>query len=36
MKFDQPAGTSPIDKMKVVGQPHDRVEGWLKTTGTAT
>ncbi|TCM20404.1 xanthine dehydrogenase YagR molybdenum-binding subunit [Novosphingobium sp. PhB165] len=35
MKFDTPAGTNPIDRMKVVGQPHERVEGPLKTTGTA-
>jgi xanthine dehydrogenase YagR molybdenum-binding subunit len=36
MKFDTPAGTNPIDQMKVVGQPKDRLEGKLKTTGTAT
>ena len=36
MKFDSPAGTNPIDQMKVVGQPKDRLEGKLKTTGTAT
>ena len=36
MKFDQPATTNPIDQLKVVGQPHDRIEGHLKTTGTAT
>jgi xanthine dehydrogenase YagR molybdenum-binding subunit len=36
MKFEQPATTNPIDQLKVVGQPHDRVEGRLKTTGTAT
>jgi len=36
MKFDQPAGTGPIDQLKVVGQPLDRIEGHLKTTGTAT
>ncbi|MER2193563.1 aldehyde oxidoreductase molybdenum-binding subunit PaoC [Methylobacterium brachiatum] len=35
MKFDTPAGQNPIDQMKVVGQPLDRVEGPLKTTGTA-
>ncbi|SQF98901.1 aldehyde oxidase and xanthine dehydrogenase family protein [Paucimonas lemoignei] len=36
MKFDTPASTNPIDQMKVIGQPKDRVEGKLKTTGTAT
>ena len=36
MKFDTLAGPNPIDQLKVVGQPHDRVEGRLKTTGTAT
>ncbi|MCQ3031191.1 xanthine dehydrogenase family protein molybdopterin-binding subunit [Pseudomonas syringae] len=36
MKFDTPASTNPIDQMKVIGQPKDRVEGRLKTTGTAT
>lgn len=36
MKFDTPANTNPIDQMKVIGQPKDRVEGRLKTTGTAT
>ncbi|MBE7184505.1 MAG: xanthine dehydrogenase family protein molybdopterin-binding subunit [Methylobacterium mesophilicum] len=35
MKFDKPATTNPIDQLKVVGQPHDRIEGPLKTTGTA-
>lgn len=35
MKFDKPAGQNPIDKLKVVGKPTDRVEGPLKTTGTA-
>jgi len=35
MKFDTPATTNPIDRMKVVGKPHDRIEGPLKTTGTA-
>ena len=35
MKFDTPATTNPIDQMKVVGQPHDRVDGPLKTTGHA-
>jgi xanthine dehydrogenase YagR molybdenum-binding subunit len=35
MKFDTPATTNPIDQLKVVGQPLDRIDGALKTTGTA-
>ncbi len=35
MKFDTPAGTNPIDRLKVVGKPTDRIDGPLKTTGTA-
>src|ERR671920_4279 len=35
MKFDTPATTNPIDQLKVVGQPMDRIDGPLKTTGTA-
>jgi xanthine dehydrogenase YagR molybdenum-binding subunit len=35
MKFDTPATTNPIDQLKVIGQPVDRIEGPLKTTGTA-
>ncbi len=35
MKFDTPAGTNPIDQEKVVGKPHPRIEGPLKTTGRA-
>ena len=35
MKFDQPAATNPIDRMTVVGRPTDRIDGPLKTTGTA-
>ena len=35
MKFTTPAATNPIDQMKVVGQPLDRIDGKLKTTGTA-
>jgi xanthine dehydrogenase YagR molybdenum-binding subunit len=35
MKFDAPASTNPIDQLKVVGQPVDRIDGPLKTTGTA-
>ncbi|MBY3314503.1 xanthine dehydrogenase family protein molybdopterin-binding subunit, partial [Rhizobium laguerreae] len=36
MKFDTPAGPNPIDRMTVVGQPHNRFEAELKTTGAAT
>ena len=36
MKFDTPAQTSPIDRMRVVGRPHPRIDGPLKTTGRAT
>jgi xanthine dehydrogenase YagR molybdenum-binding subunit len=35
MKFDAPATKNPIDQLKIVGQPVDRVDGRLKTTGTA-
>ena len=35
MKFTTPATTNPIDQLKVVGIATDRVEGALKTTGTA-
>ncbi|WP_043829475.1 aldehyde oxidoreductase molybdenum-binding subunit PaoC [Muricoccus aerilatus] len=35
MKFDTPATTSPIDQLKFVGRPLDRIDGPLKTTGTA-
>ncbi len=35
MKFDSPATSNPIDQLKVIGQPVDRVDGPLKTTGTA-
>lgn len=35
MKFDKPATTNPIDELKVVGQPRDRVDGPLKVTGGA-
>jgi xanthine dehydrogenase YagR molybdenum-binding subunit len=35
MKFDTPAGLTPIDRETVIGRPHPRVEGPLKTTGTA-
>src|SRR5947208_6765101 len=35
MKFDTPAMTNPIDRMKVVGKAFSRIDGPLKTTGTA-
>jgi xanthine dehydrogenase YagR molybdenum-binding subunit len=35
MKFDTPATINPIDQLKIVGQPTDRIDGPLKTTGTA-
>ena len=35
MKFDTPATTNPIDQLKVIGKPIDRIDGPLKTTGTA-
>ncbi len=35
MKFDTPATTNPIDQMKIVGKPTNRIDGPLKTTGTA-
>ncbi|KQM94454.1 xanthine dehydrogenase [Sphingomonas sp. Leaf22] len=35
MQFDTPATTNPIDRMKVVGRAHDRIDGPLKTTGRA-
>ncbi|MFN3671675.1 MAG: molybdopterin cofactor-binding domain-containing protein, partial [Bosea sp. (in: a-proteobacteria)] len=35
MKFDTPATTNPIDRLKVIGQPLNRIDGPLKTTGTA-
>ena len=35
MKFDTPATTNPIDQLKVIGQPIDRIDGPRKTTGTA-
>ncbi|MEM5299998.1 aldehyde oxidoreductase molybdenum-binding subunit PaoC [Burkholderia sp. JPY481] len=36
MKFNTPATTNPIDQLKVVGKPVDRIDGPLKTTGAAT
>ena len=35
MKFDTPADTNPIDQLKVIGKATDRIDGPLKTTGTA-
>ncbi|QXT35790.1 xanthine dehydrogenase family protein molybdopterin-binding subunit [Sphingomonas sanguinis] len=35
MKFTEPASANPIDRMTVVGRPHDRIDGPRKTTGTA-
>ncbi len=36
MKFDKPAAKNPVDQLKVVGKPVDRIDGPLKTTGKAT
>lgn len=36
MKFDTPATTNPIDSLKVVGRPTQRIDGVLKTSGRAT
>ena len=33
MKFDTPATTNPIDQLKVVGQPVDRIDGPLQDDG---
>ena len=35
MKFETPAGPNPIDRLRVVGKATDRIDGPLKTTGTA-
>nr|WP_315393893.1 aldehyde oxidoreductase molybdenum-binding subunit PaoC [uncultured Duganella sp.] len=35
MKFTTPATTNPIDQLKHVGKPLDRIDGPFKTTGTA-
>ncbi|HVZ45196.1 MAG TPA: xanthine dehydrogenase family protein molybdopterin-binding subunit [Ramlibacter sp.] len=35
MKFDTPATENPIDQGKAVGKPVNRIDGLLKTTGTA-
>jgi xanthine dehydrogenase YagR molybdenum-binding subunit len=35
MKFDTPATENPIDRLQVVGKPTNRIDGPLKTSGTA-
>ena len=35
MKFDQPAGSNPVDRLQVVGRPIDRIDGVRKVCGTA-
>ncbi|MES2760051.1 MAG: aldehyde oxidoreductase molybdenum-binding subunit PaoC [Pseudomonadota bacterium] len=35
MKFLTPATSNPIDQLKVVGRPLDRIDGPIKTTGSA-
>ncbi|MFP1680956.1 aldehyde oxidoreductase molybdenum-binding subunit PaoC [Alloalcanivorax sp. C16-1] len=35
MRFDKPAGDNVADRQKVLGQPWQRIDGPLKTTGTA-
>ena len=35
MKFEKPAGNNPIDQLKVIGQPLNRIDGPLKTSGLA-
>ncbi|HET6526898.1 aldehyde oxidoreductase molybdenum-binding subunit PaoC [Sphingopyxis sp.] len=35
MKFDTPATDNPIDRLKIVGKPTNRIDGPLKTSGTA-
>lgn len=35
MKFDTPATVNPIDQLRIIGQPANRIDGLLKTTGTA-
>jgi len=36
MKFDTPATTNPIDHLTIIGHATSRIDGPLKTTGTAT
>src|SRR5688572_28435815 len=35
MKFEQPAGSNPVDRLQVVGRPVDRIDGVRKVCGTA-
>ena len=35
MKFDTPADTNPIDQLRIVGKSTPRIDGALKTTGSA-
>ena len=35
MKFDHPGNHNPIDQLQIIGKPADRIDGPLKTTGTA-
>src|SRR5271154_2054679 len=35
MRFDTPATGNPIDQLKIIGKPTDRIDGPLKTTGAA-
>ncbi|WP_029013911.1 xanthine dehydrogenase family protein molybdopterin-binding subunit [Niveispirillum irakense] len=35
MKFDKAAGPNPTDAKKIIGQPHDRLDGPLKVAGRA-
>src|SRR3982074_3010394 len=35
MKFETAATANPVDQLKVIGKPFGRIDGPLKTTGTA-
>ena len=35
MKFETPATSNPIDQLKIIGHPTDRIDGPLKTMGAA-
>ncbi|MDF2602818.1 aldehyde oxidoreductase molybdenum-binding subunit PaoC [Sphingomonas sp.] len=35
MKFETAEGQNPIDRLKVIGRAHDRIDGPLKTSGLA-
>ena len=35
MKFDTPAKTNPIDRLKIIGKPTVRIDGALKVSGAA-